>query len=73
MFPNLIGQKAVHHLTDDDMSEIICTTRITYQRKLTTGKFTVAECKALCRHFNKPFDYLFATQDELPKLKGGTA
>lgn len=33
MFPNLLGQKALHHLTDADMSKIIGTSRNTYQQK----------------------------------------
>ncbi len=68
MFPNLIGQKIVHHLTDEDMSTIISTSRATYLRKLMNGTFTVDECKAYCKRFDKSFDYLFATQDELPKM-----
>lgn len=70
MFPNLMGQKAVHKLTDEQMADIIKVTRLTYLRKLTSGDFTVSECKTFCRYFDKPFDFLFQTQEELPNLGG---
>lgn len=30
MFPNLLGQKAVHHMTDEDMADVINVSRNTY-------------------------------------------
>ena len=66
MYPNLLGQKAFHKMTDEEMAAVIGVTRQTYLRKLETGEFTVNECKAFCRHFGKPFDYLFSLQTELP-------
>lgn len=68
MYPNLMGQKAVHKLTDEQMADIISVSRITYIRKMANGDFTVPECKSFCRYFGKPFDYLFSTQEELPAL-----
>ena len=46
MFPNLLGQKAIHHLTDDDMANIIGISRTAYQSKKKSGRFTPAECQA---------------------------
>lgn len=60
MFPNLLGQKAVHKLSDADMADIIGVSRTSYQQKVKSGRFTPAECKALCKYFNKSFAYLFA-------------
>lgn len=60
MFPNLLGQKALHHLTDADMAKIIGTSRNTYQQKSKSGRFTPTECKVLCIYFQKSFAYLFA-------------
>lgn len=60
MFPNLLGQKALHKLTDADMAQIIGVSRNAYQQKQKSGRFTPEECRALCRHFGKRFDYLFA-------------
>ena len=67
MFPNLMGQKAYHKLTMDDMGEIIGLSRQSFEVKLKSGRFTPEECKKLCRHFNKSFDFLFATDDELER------
>lgn len=64
MFPNLLGQKAFHHMTDDDMASVIGVSRNSYMRKVEKGRFTPEECKAFCTHFGKPFSYLFATNEE---------
>lgn len=62
MFPNLLGQKAYRHLTNTDMARLIGVSRRGYEKKIASGYFTAEECKALCRYFNKPFEYLFATE-----------
>lgn len=63
MYANLLGQKAVHHLTDDDMAKIIGVSRNTYSQKIRSGRFWPAECRAYCIFFNKTFEYLFATDE----------
>lgn len=35
MYANLLGQKAYHHLTDDDMGKIIGVSRNAYSQKNT--------------------------------------
>ena len=67
MYPNLLGQKAYHKLTEDDMAGIIGISRTSYQKKMKSGRFTPTECKVLCEHFNKPFEYLFATDDDISR------
>lgn len=64
MFPNLMGQKAFHKLSSDQMGAIIGLSRNSYDAKMKSGRFTPQECKAYCVYFNKPFDFLFATDDE---------
>ncbi len=64
MYANLLGQKAYHHLTDEDMGKIIGVSRNAYGQKIRSGRFWPHECKALCKYFNKSFEYLFATEDE---------
>lgn len=64
MYPNLLGQKASNHLTDEDMGNIIGVSRNTYSQKIRSGRFWPSECRAFCRYFNKSFDYLFATEAE---------
>lgn len=66
MFPNLMGQKAYHKLTAEQMGAIIGKSRQTYESKMASGRFTPDECKRFCEYFNKPFDYLFATDSEHP-------
>jgi len=63
MFPNLLGQKAFHHLNNDEMAAIIGTSRKTYEAKIQNGKFTAVECAKYCLYFGKTFEYLFATDD----------
>ena len=65
MFPNLLGQKALHKMTDADMGSIIGISRTAYQQKIKSGRFTPDECKALCNFFGKSFDYLFASDEEI--------
>lgn len=64
MYPNLLGQKAYHHLSDEDMAGILGISRTAFQNKIKTGKFNAGECKTLCRYFNKSFAYLFAEDGE---------
>ena len=64
MYPNLLGQKAYHHLTSADMGRIIGVSRNTYEQKIHSGRFTPQECKIFCRHFGKKFDFLYATDEE---------
>lgn len=63
-FPNLLGQKALRNLTDEDMAKIISTSRNTYLKKAKSGRFTPTECKLFCNYFGKRFEYLFAEDGE---------
>ncbi len=63
MYPNLLGQKMYYHLTDDDMGKIIGVSRNSYNKKMQSGKFWANECQALCKYFEKSFEYLFALED----------
>ncbi len=65
MFPNLLGQKAYRHMSDEDMASVIGVSRNAYQQKVKSGRFTPQECKAFCDFFGKSFDFLFATNDEI--------
>lgn len=65
MYPNLLGQKAFHRMSDADMAEVIGVSRNAYQQKIKSGRFTPEECKAYCDHFKKSFAFLFATNEEL--------
>lgn len=64
MYPNLMGQKAYHHLSNDDMGRIINISREAYEQKMRSGRFTPGECLKYCKFFNKSFEYLFALNDD---------
>lgn len=64
MYANLLGQKAYYHLTDEEMGKIIGVSRNSYSQKMKTGRFWPNECKAFCDYFKKPFEYLFATEED---------
>lgn len=63
MYPNLLGQKAYHNMTNDDMAKVIHVSRKSYESKIKTGRFTLEEGRAYCKFFKKDFDYLFALDD----------
>lgn len=64
MFPNLLGQKAFHKMSNNDMAKVIGVSRPSFENKMKTGKFTVSEVNAYIRFFRKPYEYLFATDEE---------
>lgn len=63
MYPNLLGQKAYHNMSNDDMAKVINVSRKSYESKVKTGRFTLEEGRAYCKFFGKDFDYLFALND----------
>lgn len=71
MYPNLLGQKAFRHLTADDMGNIIGVSRQTYSQKIASGNFTPVECMKYVKFFGKPFDFLFATDDDITQQYNG--
>lgn len=58
-FPNLLGQKATHNLSDEKMAAIIGVSRNSWMDKIRSGRFTLPECKALASYFGKSIDWLF--------------
>lgn len=62
MYANLLEQQACHHLSDEDMGNIIGVSRNAYLQKIRNGRFWPSECQAFCRYFHKSFAYLFAAQ-----------
>lgn len=63
MYANLLGQKAFHHLTDEEMGKIIGVSRNTYSQKIRSGRFWPSECQTYCKFFGKSFDYLFDIEE----------
>ena len=64
MFRNLDAEQARLKLTDQKVADKLGISRVSYVNKKKTGKFTTMEIKALCKLFNRKFDYLFDTEEE---------
>lgn len=62
LFRNLDAEQARKGVTNSDMAEVLGISRVSYENKKKTGKFTTFEIKTLCKYFKCKFDYLFATE-----------
>ena len=63
MFVNLAAEQARRGMTNQNVADALGISRVSYEGKKKSGRFTVAECWALCLFFNCKFEYLFATDD----------
>lgn len=63
MFRNLEAEQARNGMTNTDVANKLGISRVSYENKKKTGKFTTFEIKTLCRLFRRKFDYLFETQN----------
>lgn len=64
MFRNLDAEQARYSYTNQDMANMIGISRVSYENKKRTGKFTAIEAKKMCKIFKVKFDYLFATEEQ---------
>jgi len=62
MFRNLNAEQARLGYTNQKMADLIGISRISYENKKKTGKFTALEAK-MCKIFKVKFDYLFETEE----------
>lgn len=62
MFRNLEAEQARYGLTNQQIADKLGVSRVSYESKKKTGKFTALEAKKLCRLFKVKFDYLFETE-----------
>ena len=65
MFRNLEAEQARSRLTNQDVATKLGISRVSYENKKKSGKFTTWEIKALCKQFKCKFDYLFETEKEV--------
>lgn len=63
MFRNLEAEQARYSLTNTDVAQKLGISRVSYENKKKSGKFTTMEIKTLCRIFKCKFDYLFETEE----------
>jgi len=61
MFRNLEAEQARFGYTNQNVADKIGISRVSYENKKKTGKFTTSEIKILCKMFKCKFDYLFET------------
>lgn len=63
MFRNLEAEQARFGYTNQMMAEKLGISRVSYENKKKSGKFTTSEIKILCKLFGCGFDYLFHTEE----------
>jgi len=63
LFRNLEAEQARLGLTNQRVADILEISRVSYENKKKTGKFTTREIKKLCRLFKCKFDYLFEEEE----------
>lgn len=68
MFRNLEAEQARNAFTNQDVATQLGISRVSYENKKKSGKFTTFEIKLLCQLFSRKFDYLF--ESELDKKTG---
>lgn len=67
MYPNLKAEQARRNMTNKEVAGCLSITVTSYEQKRRSGRFVVDEIRILCDLFNCPFEYLFATEAQLPK------
>ena len=63
MFRNLDAEQARLGYTNQQVADKLGISRVSYENKKKSGKFTTLEIKKLCKIFKAKFDYLFKTED----------
>jgi hypothetical protein len=64
MFRNLEAEQARNGMTNIDVANYLELSRVSYEKKKKSGKFTTFEIKKLCLLFACDFEYLFATDED---------
>ncbi len=62
LFRNLDAEQARKGMTNTDVAGFLGISRVSYENKKKSGKFTTLEIKSLCKLFKCGFDYLFETE-----------
>lgn len=61
MYRNIKAEQARKDMTNQQIADYLGICRKSYESKVSKATFTVNEAKLLIALFEKPFDYLFAT------------
>lgn len=71
MFRNLEAEQARNDMNNTAVAEYLGLSRVSYESKKKSGKFTTLEIKKLCMLFSCPFEYLFATEADATEPEVG--
>lgn len=63
IFANLQAEQARALMTNQQVAEKVGLSRVSYESKKKSGRFTVFESAKLCKLFNCSFEYLFTPFD----------
>lgn len=72
MYDNLEAEQARKRMTNQQVSDVLGISRVSYEKKKKNGKFYVQEIVMLCKLFTCTFDYLFATEEPRPEKEMST-
>lgn len=64
MFKNLNAEQARRDMNNSKVAEILGLSRISYENKKKTGKFTLPEIRTLLSLFGGTFEYLFEITED---------
>ena len=60
MYPNLDAEQARYRDTNQMVADFLGISRIAYENKKKSGKFTAPQIARLCEKYGVKFEYLFA-------------
>jgi hypothetical protein len=64
-FLNLDAEQGRYKHTNEYVANYLRLSRVSYEQKKRSGRFSVPECKALCTLYKCSFEYLFETVDKM--------
>ena len=62
MYYNLDAEQARYGLSNADLANYLGISRVSYERKKHSGKFTTEQARALCELLGCDFEYLFSKE-----------
>lgn len=69
MFPNLNAEQARYSESNSDVAAILGITRVAYESRKRTGKFSLADVNKLCDHYACDYSYLFSDEPISPNKR----
>lgn len=60
VFPNLNAEQARYGESNNDVAAMLGISRVAYESRKRTGRFSIADANRLCDHYNCEYAYLFS-------------